>query len=422
MSIATGSLDVEGIYRRHLSSGRARVGAILGGQVEVSSRGCVITDATGDGYLDCGGYGVFLLGHGHPRVVAAVRDQVERHPLSSRLFLDPTQAAAAQALAGVAPPSLQRVYFGTSGAEVIEAAIKLARMHGKRRLVSAGGGFHGKSFGALSVSGNQTFRAPFAPLLPNVTTVPFGDADALEAAMSGFPGECCVVLEPVQAEGGVQIPPDGYLGRVSAACRAHDALLVLDEIATGLGRVGVWWASQAQGVVPDVMLVGKPLGGGVVPVGALLATEHAFAPFDRDPFIHSTTFSGSPLAMAAVSATIDALVEEDVPARAAALGARLLAGLRDALSPALRAGLVREVRGVGLLLGIELDAPASAGELELELVARKLIPNHCLNRHAVVRLTPPALMDDGEVDWLLDAARAGAGAVLRRRSRRAGRR
>lgn len=422
MSIATGSLDVEGIYRRHLSSGRARVGAILGGQVEVSSRGCVITDATGDGYLDCGGYGVFLLGHGHPRVVAAVRDQVERHPLSSRLFLDPTQAAAAQALAGVAPPSLQRVYFGTSGAEVVEAAIKLARMHGKRRLVSAGGGFHGKSFGALSVSGNQTFRAPFAPLLPNVTTVPFGDADALEAAMSGFPGECCVVLEPVQAEGGVQIPPDGYLGRVSAACRAHDALLVLDEIATGLGRVGVWWASQAQGVVPDVMLVGKPLGGGVVPVGALLATEHVFAPFDRDPFIHSTTFSGSPLAMAAVSATIDALVEEDVPARAAALGARLLAGLRDALSPALRAGLVREVRGAGLLLGIELDAPASAGELELELVARKLIPNHCLNRHAVVRLTPPALMDDGEVDWLLDAARSGVGAVLRRRSRRAGRR
>jgi putrescine aminotransferase len=415
MSAAVAAPDVESLYRRHLSTGRARVASILGGQVEVSSRGCVITDEAGDAYLNCGGYGVFLLGHAHPRVVAAVREQVERHPLASRLFLDPTQAAAAQALAEVAPPALQRVYFGTSGAEVVEAAIKLARMHGKRRLVSTRGGFHGKSFGALSVSGNETFREPFAPLLPDVTTVQFGDAGALEAAVAAAPGECCVVLEPIQAEGGVQIPPDGYLGRVDAACRAHDALLVMDEIATGLGRTGVWWASQTEGVAPDVMLVGKPLGGGVVPVGAMLATEEAFAPFDRDPFIHSTTFSGSPLAMAAVSATIAALVEEDIPARAAGVGRRLLDGLGDALSDALEAGLVRVLRGAGLLLGIELDAPGSAGQLELELVARRVIPNHCLNHHAVVRLTPPAIMDDTEITWLLEAVRASADAVLRRR-------
>jgi putrescine aminotransferase len=422
MSHATSTVDVDAVYRRHLSAGRARVGSILGGQVEISSRGCVVTDAAGDEYLNCGGYGVFLLGHGHPRVVDAVRTQVEKHALTSRLFLDPTQAAAAQALAGVAPPPLQHVYFGTSGADAVEAALKLARMHGKRRLVTTVGGFHGKSFGALSVCGNATFREPFAPLLPDVTTVPFGDAGAVEAAVAAAPGECCVVLEPIQAEGGVRLPPADYLRRVSSACRAHDALLVLDEIATGLGRVGSWWASQAQDVVPDVMLIGKPLGGGVVPVGAMLATEPAFAPLDRDPFIHSTTFSGSPLVMAAVSATVEVLVDECIPDRAADLGRRLLDGLNDALSVALEAGLVREVRGAGLLLGIELDAPGSAGELELELVARKVIPNHCLNHHAVVRLTPPAIMDDGEVAWLLDAARESTDAVLRRRRKRAGRR
>lgn len=422
MTIVTGTSDVDALYRRHLSAGRARLASILGGQVEVSSRGCVITDAAGDDYLNCGGYGVFLLGHAHPTVVAAVHTQVERHPLSSRLFLDATQAAAAQALAGVAPSALQRVYFGTSGADVVEAALKLARMHGKRRLVSALGGFHGKTFGALSVSGNPTFRERFAPLLPDVTTVPFGDAEAIEEAVTAAPGECCVVLEPIQAEGGVRIPPADYLSRIASACRAQDALLVLDEIATGLGRVGAWWAGDAQGIVPDIMLVGKPLGGGVVPVGAILATEEAFAPLDRDPFIHSATFSGSPLAMAAVSATVGVLVEESIPDRAAHLGSRLLAGLNDALAEARDAGLVHDVRGAGLLLGIELDAPSVAGELELELVSRKVIPNHCLNHHAVVRLTPPAIMDDGEVAWLLDAVRASAQAVLQRRRERAGRR
>jgi len=144
------------LYRRHLSAGRARIAAILGGQVEVSSRGALVTDAAGDEYLDCGGYGVYLLGHCHARVIAAVRSQLDRHPMSTRLFLDGTQALAAEALAGVAPPGLDRVYFATSGADAVEAALKLARMHGKRRIVSAEGGFHGKTFGALSASGNPS--------------------------------------------------------------------------------------------------------------------------------------------------------------------------------------------------------------------------------------------------------------------------
>jgi putrescine aminotransferase len=416
MTAATAvGLDTDALYRRHLSSGRARLASLLGGHEEVRSSGATVTLASGEAMLECGGYGVFLLGHSHPRVVAAVRDQLERHALSSRLLLDPTQAAAAAALARVAPAGLDRVYFATSGADAVEAALKLARMHDRRRIVSSIGGFHGKTFGALSASGNSVFREPFLPLLPGVSQVPFGDADALAAVLAEHVGECCVLLEPIQAEGGVKLPDPRYLADVAAACAEHEAMLIVDEIATGLGRIGWWWGSDRCGVVPDVLLVGKPLSGGVVPVSAMVASEQAFAPLDRDPFIHSATFAGSPIAMAAVSATIDVLEDERVPDRAAALGARLLAELRDALADAARAGAVLEVRGAGLLIGIEFASPALAGNFEIELVARNVIPNHCLNSHGVVRLTPPAFLDDREVAWLLDATADAATALLRTR-------
>ncbi|MDP8942516.1 MAG: aminotransferase class III-fold pyridoxal phosphate-dependent enzyme [Actinomycetota bacterium] len=414
-------VDVEGLYRRHLSSGRARMASILGGQVEASSQGAIVTDAAGTEYLNCGGYGVFLLGHGHPAIVEAVRSQVERHPLTTRLFLDGTQALAAEALAGVSPSGLDHVYFATSGADAVEAALKLGRMHGKRKVVSTVGGFHGKTFGALSVSGNPILRDPFEPLVPGVTNVPFGDADAMASALAAAPGECCVILEPIQAEGGVRVPPPDYLRAVAEACRTFDALLIVDEIATGLGRVGSWWACDQDDVVPDVMLVGKPLSGGIVPVSAIVASEDAFSPLDRDPFIHSATFSASPIAMAAVSATIDVLVEDRVPERAAELGRSLLDGLSGALAEAIAAGVVRELRGVGLLMGIEFAAPALAGDFEIELVNRRVVPNHCMNQHGVVRLTPPALLTDVEVAWLLDAVEQSANAVTARRRLRGAR-
>ena len=419
MSAALGLGDVEATYRRHLGAGRARLAAVLGGQVEVAAQGCVVVDARQETYLSCGGYGAFLLGHGHPRVVAAVQAQAARRALATRLFLDPLQASAAETLAALAPPGLDRVYFATSGADAVEAAIKLARLHGKRRLIGTLGGFHGKSFGALSVSGNATLREPFAPLLQDVAHVPFDDADALERALAQTAEPACVVLEPIQAEGGVRLPSPGYLQAVAGACRRHGALLVLDEIATGVGRVGAWWACEQEGVVPDVLLAGKALGGGIVPVGAVLATAEAFAPLDRDPFIHSATFAGAPLVMAGVQATLEALAAEQAPARAEQLGRRLLAGMRAALAPAIDEGLVLDVRGRGLLLGVELAAPALAGDLEYELVARRVIPNHCLNHHSVVRLTPPVCLGDDEVAWLLDALAGAASALVERRRARA---
>jgi putrescine aminotransferase len=420
MSSSPATLDVEGLYRRHLSTGRVRVASIIGGQVEMSSHGAIVVDARGEEYLDCGGYGVFLLGHGHPRVVSAVCEQVERHALSTRLFLDPTQAAAARALTGLTPPGLERVYFGTSGADVVEAAIKLARLHGIRRVVCTEGAFHGKSFGALSVSGNPTLRDPFDPLLPDVERVPFGDVGALGDALARVADRACVIVEPIQAEGGVRIPAKGYLRAVADICRARGALLIVDEIATGLGRTGAWWALEGEQASPDVLLAGKPLGGGVLPVGALIATDSAFAPLDRDPFLHSATFAGSPAVMAAVTATVEVLLEERIPERAAALGRHLMAELEDALAPATESGLLRELRGAGLLIGLELATPALAGELEIELVRRRVIPNHCMNRHSVVRYTPPATLDSAEARWLIEATAAAAQALLDRPKRRSG--
>ncbi|HZV75454.1 MAG TPA: aminotransferase class III-fold pyridoxal phosphate-dependent enzyme [Conexibacter sp.] len=422
MSAGSGVLDVDAAYRRHLSAGRARLSAFLGGQVEVVSHGCVVVDAQREAYLSCGGYGVFLLGHSHPRVVAAVQEQTARRALSTRLFLDPVHAAAAEALAGLAPAGLEHVYFATSGADAVEAALKLARLNGKRRLIGTHGGFHGKTLGALSVSGNPVLRDPFAPLVGDVLHVPFDDADALQRALASVGEAACVVLEPIQAEGGVQLPSPGYLAAVSDACRAHGAMLVLDEIATGLGRVGAWWACEQEGVLPDMLLVGKALGGGVVPVAAVLASPEAFAPFDRDPFIHSATFAAAPLVMAGVQATLEVLVDEDVPQRAACLGDRLIAGLRAALGDAIDAGMVTAVRGRGLLIGVEFSSPGFAGDFEYELVARRVIPNHCLNHHSVVRFTPPVGLGEDEIAWLLAAAANSAKALLDRRRARTRRR
>src|SRR5262249_30366362 len=209
-------------------------------------------------------------------------------------------AGAAQALARVAPAGLRYVWFGSSGAEVVDAAIKLCRLNGRRTMVVADSAFHGKTFGALSLSGRRRYRDPFEPLVPGVVRVPFGDAAAVVEAVAGRPGECAVLLEPVQSEGGVRLPADGYLADVREACDAAGALLVVDEISTGMGRLGSWWGVDSDGVSPDILLAGKALGGGVVPVSAVVATAAVYEPLNRDPLLHTSTFGGNPLAASAV--------------------------------------------------------------------------------------------------------------------------
>jgi len=393
--------------RAHLGRGRAALAELVGGEVETSSAGAWVRTASGRELLNCGGYGVLIMGSRHPRVVAEVAAQLARNPVATRLLLEPTVASAAEALVAVAPRGLSKVHFANSGAEAVEAALKMARTKGKRRLVSTLGGYHGKTFGALSVTSRPCFQEPFRPLLPDVTHVPFGDAAALDHELRRDPAPACVVVEPVQAEAGVILPPPGYLADVQGICHDYDAFFVLDEVQTGLGRLGHWWGADAEGVTPDALLSGKALGGGVMPVSAVIATPDAFSAFDRDPLLHTSTFSGSPLGMAAVLGALAAIENDGLVERAAALGDLLCAELGEVVTSAM-GGLVREVRGAGLLIGLEFTGPDVATELLVELNNEGVVVNTSLNSSCTVRLTPPAVLDGAEVRFLLDAfARAG---------------
>jgi len=388
--------DVVTRTRKHLSSGRASLARLMGSVVEVRSEGPWVIDADGRRYLDFGGYGVFILGHCHPAVVAAVQHQVATHPLATRTLLEPVIAEAAEALAAIAPPGLDHVHFVNSGTEATEAALKLARAHGHHRLITTVNGFHGKTLGSLSVTAKDTYQEPFQPLLPDVLAVPFGDAAAMEAAVAERGAQGCVIVEPIQGEGGVVIPPPGYLTAVARSCARHGAFLIIDEIQTGLGRLGSWWGVDDEGVVPDVLLVGKGLSGGIIPVAAMLVGEDRYGPFNRDPFLHSSTFGGSPLAGAAALAAVRAMSDEDIPRRAARLGEALISGVRARVA-AHGGGLIHEVRGRGLLIGIEMAQQRHLGELALALIDRGVLVSHSLNASRVIRLTPPAILTEAQM-------------------------
>jgi putrescine aminotransferase len=257
-------------YRDFVNPPLARVMKLSGSPVEVSAGGASIVDHTGKTYLDfAGGYGVFTLGYRHPRVVAAVHAQLDVMALSVRTMFNPLLGRLARRLAELTPGDLKSSFFSNSGTEAVEAALKLARAATQRtRFVGTDGAFHGKTFGALSVSGRDAFRTPFEPLLAGVTRVPFGDLDALAAAIGDA---AAVIVEPVQGEGGVNVPPPDYLRGVRALCDRAGALMIADEVQTGLGRCGALFACDLAGVVPDVMTLAKGLSGGVMPIGATIA-------------------------------------------------------------------------------------------------------------------------------------------------------
>ncbi|MEW9532082.1 aspartate aminotransferase family protein [Microbispora sp. NPDC049125] len=390
------------LYRAHLSKGRATLAELFGSHMEVASEGAWLTTADGERFLNCGGYGVFLMGARHPAVIESVQRQLHTHPVASRILLEPTAARAAEALCSVMPPGLDRVHFALSGAEAVETGLKLARANGRKHTVSMDRGYHGKTLGALSVTAKDVYQRPFRPLLPGVTHLPFGDADALEAELAAHPGEVCVILEPIQGEGGVIIPPPGYLRRVEELVREYDGFLVLDEVQTGMGRLGEWWGADLEGIRPDVLLVGKALGGGVVPVSAAVATREAFKPFDKDPFVHTATFSGQPLLMAGVLGAIRAIQEDRLVSKAVELGAILLDGVTEIVNRTIP-DLVVEVRGQGLLIGLELVEAGLAGELLIELFNNGVVGNHSMNASSVVRFTPPAILSPSEVRFFLVA-------------------
>ncbi len=399
---------VRDLVRRHQSSGRALLYALAGvDDVEVSAAGAWVTGASGRRYLDCGSVAVFLLGHCHPRVVAAVEAQLHRMTGTSRAFPSAVNAEAARSLAAAVPAGLDKVMFLNSGTEAVEAAMKLARaVTGRTPVLHLEGSFHGKTLGALALTDSALLREPAGPLVPGTARIRRDDAEAAaEAVRQAEPA--AVFAEPVQGEAGAFEVPDAVLRALRSACDDVGALLVCDEIQSGLGRCGDWWAHARAGVVPDVLLTGKALGGGVVPVSAVVARARAFTPFDRDPLLHASTFGGNPLACAAVVAALGVISDERIPERAERLGRRLRPALEGLVAdwPELFAG----VSGRGLLLGLACRRPDVAGDLYRACLQERLLVTPCLLRPEVIRFTPPAVLEEEELAFAEAALRAAAG-------------
>lgn len=388
-------------YADHLNPAWVRAYKFLGVEtLEVEAEGAVIRDAYGRDFLDFAcGPAVFILGHRHPKVIEAARRELDHMPLSVRLMANEPMGELAALLAEITPGDLKYVFFCNSGAEANEAALKLARVAtGRQGLVAALGAYHGKTMGALAISGRDVYRKPFEPLVPGVVHVPFGDADALAEAVT--PQTAAVFLEPIQGEGGVVIPPDGYLRAARAVCDRSGALLVLDEVQTGVGRTGRMWACEWEGVVPDILTAAKGLGGGVAPVGAMVARAHLWEPMVGNPLIHTTTF-GNRLGWAAAIAAIRVILDENLLPRATAIGDRLMDGLRRASADA--ADVVVDVRGRGCLVGVEFTDPDLAMLVMAGMMQRRVLAFTGINMSQVIRFAPPLIATDAQVDRAIDA-------------------
>ncbi|MBC5823617.1 MAG: aspartate aminotransferase family protein [Candidatus Eremiobacteraeota bacterium] len=392
--------DVYASYKDFVNPPLARFMKLAGAPVEMRASGCRIWDEAGRSYLDfCGGYGVFTLGHMHPVVVDAVRAQLETMALSSRVFFNEKMGALAAALAKLAPGNLQITFFSNSGTEAVEAALKLARLSTKRtKIVSTQNAYHGKTMGSLTATGRDVFKDSFEPLIPQFEHVVFGDLEALDRALLDA---AAFIVEPVQCEGGVIIPPDGYLRGVRDLCDAHGALLIADEVQTGLGRTGYVWGVDYESVVPDIMTVAKGLSGGVVPIGATISKLDVWMrAFGKSPLMHTSTFGGNPLACSAGLAAIKVLRDENLVQRSRMLGDYLLAKARELQAKV--PDVIEHARGRGLVVGIELTSEGYGGVIIPECLKLGMTAAYTLNQQKVIRLEPPLIVTQEEIDEAMD--------------------
>lgn len=392
-------------YKQYVNPPLARVMKLSGSPIEVRAQGSTIWDQNGKAYLDfAGGYGVFTLGHSHPKVIAAVKTQMELMSLSGKTMFNVMLGRASKRLAQLAPGDLQISFFANSGTEAVEGAIKLARAATKRKkIVATHNGYHGKTIGALSASGRDYFRDAYMPLLADVAHIDYGTIDGLEVLLADA---AAFIVEPVQGEGGVNVPQAGYLRAVREICDRTGALFVADEVQTGLGRCGMLFGCNRDDVVPDVMTLAKGLSGGIIPVAAYIARPSVWsAAYAKDPVMHTSTFGGNELACAAALAAMDVLVEDELVENAHARGQQLLGGAQ-ALAQRYPT-VVKDARGLGLLVGVELTSEGYGGWIIPEMVKRGVTAAWTLNMQRVIRLEPPLVVTHAEVDRALEALEAG---------------
>ncbi|MFC6151940.1 MULTISPECIES: acetylornithine transaminase [Mumia] len=360
-------------------------------RVLVRGEGAYVWDADGNRYLDLlAGIAVNALGHAHPAVLKAVSEQLGTLGHVSNFFATEPQVTLAERLLALLGTE-GKVFFTNSGTEANEAAFKLTRRTGRTRLVSATGSFHGRTMGALALTSKEAYRAPFEPLPGDVTFVPYGDVDALRAAVDDT--VAAVVLEPLQGEAGAIEPGAGYLAAAREITSEHGTLLWIDEVQTGVGRTGAWFAHTAEGIVPDVVTLAKGLGGGI-PIGACIAVGAAGDLLQ--PGNHGTTFGGNPVAAAAAHAVLDTIESDGLLAHATAAGERLRAGLADHR-------LVADTSGAGLLVGIGLTQPVAA-QVQSEVLGRGVVINAAAPDR--LRLVPPLILTAEQADEAVAVIRA----------------
>jgi acetylornithine/N-succinyldiaminopimelate aminotransferase len=368
----------------------------------VRGEGAWLFDEAGNRYLDAiSGIGVCSLGHAHPRLAEVIADQAATLVHTANIVGLPLQERLGERLAAIS--GLDRAFIANSGAEVIECALKLARLHGHARgiehpaVLVTENSFHGRTLAALSASGNPAIQHGYGPLVDGFVRVPFGDIAAAETAVAEHPEIVAILLEPIQGEGGVRVAPDAYLTGLRTLCNRHEALLMLDEIQSGMCRAGRWFAYQHdKGLRPDVLLTAKALGNGV-PIGACVATNTVAELMQ--PGSHGTTFGGNPLACRAALEVIAIMEFEAMAEQSVNKGQALRAALEGRLA---RHPKVREIRGRGLMIGIELDT--DCGELKADALARGVIIN--VTRGNTVRLLPPLIIDEPQIEQIADTVSA----------------
>jgi putrescine aminotransferase len=377
------------------------------GAIEWRGEGARFYDNFGNEYLDfLGGYGALDLGWSHPEVVEAVRAQALRSGIPSQELMDPLRGVLAKLMSDIAPGDIDHSFFVASGTEAVEGALKIARLHTRKHsFISTVKAFHGKTSGSLSVMGKKDFRAPLQPYGAQIFFVPFGDADALERQL-----EICAavgieiagfVAEPIQGEAGAIVPPDEYWPRVREICDKFGILMICDEVQTGLGRTGALWGVDHWNVKPDIMMAAKSLGGGVMPVGCFMGSGKIWKALEEpNPFMHTTTTGGNPMACAAAIATIQVTLRDNLPQRAAELGDYFLAQLNQ-LTEAFP-GIYEKITGKGLLIGQHFIDDEVGYKVAAGLFRRKVLVAGTLVNAKAIRFEPPLVVTREEIDEVLN--------------------
>jgi putrescine aminotransferase len=386
-------------YRKSVSTNSA--------VLEWTDHDAVVDGLYGEEFIDClGGFGIYTCGHRNPEILDAVRAQLQHQALHSQELLDPLRGYLAKALADITPGDLQKCFFTNGGAEAVEMALKLARIAtGGQWYVSTVGAFHGKSMGAISVGGKNTYRIPYLPMVQQVQHVEYGNAEDMRKAVHNLQavGEkvAAVIVEPIQGEAGVIVPPMGYLKDLRKICDDYGVALIFDEIQTGMGRTGTMWRCEVENVTPDIMTFGKAFGGGIMPITGIICRPHMWTQelIDNPWLLGSPTFGGNPVCCSAALATIKYMIDHDIPGQAKRKGAVLKSGLQK-LRKKYPSVLV-DVRGEGLMLAVEFVRSEVGYQVAKGLFARGVLTAGTLNNSKSIRFEPPAVITEEQIAAVL---------------------